>query len=129
MIICGYPSCDVKYAINRTTTSMSFKLIDILHRHCVLIIAEQLRPFYLIGKCLLGCLFSSALSFPIKGYNEAHYQKSVPCHYFHTDVGHFRSVRIAHRHVLSKLSDTSLNVFIIHLKLIRMATAGFSSVP
>lgn len=55
------PSCGVKYSIDRTT-SMSFKIIDVPHRHCVFTIAEELRPFFLNDRSLLNCLFSAVRS-------------------------------------------------------------------
>ena len=42
------PTCGNKYAMERST-SMSFKLIDVPHRHCVFTIDEQLRDFFLNG--------------------------------------------------------------------------------
>lgn len=39
------PACGNMYAIDRTT-SMSFKIIDVKHRHCVFTIAEELRPLF-----------------------------------------------------------------------------------
>ena len=50
------PSCGNKYAMDRTT-SMSFKLIDVPHRHCVFTIDSQLRHFFLKDRSLLDCLF------------------------------------------------------------------------
>ena len=38
---------------------MSFKIIDVPHRHCVFTIAEELRPFFLADRDLLNCLFSA----------------------------------------------------------------------
>ena len=39
------PTCGNMYSIDRTT-SMSFKLLDVQHRHCVFTIARELRPFF-----------------------------------------------------------------------------------
>ena len=50
------PSCGNKYAMDRTI-SMSFKLIDVPHRHCVFTIDSQLRHFFLKDRSLLDCLF------------------------------------------------------------------------
>ncbi len=66
----GCPSCGVKYSIDRTT-SMSFKLIDAPHRHCVFTIAEQLRPFFLQDRQLLDCLFSSVRSVVLRMFQTA----------------------------------------------------------
>lgn len=55
------PTCGNKYSINRIT-SMSFKIINVRHRHCVFTIAEELRSFFLKDRSLLNCLFSSVRS-------------------------------------------------------------------
>lgn len=55
------PSCGNMYSIDRTT-SMSFKILDVQHRHCVFTIAEELRPFFLHNRSLLNCLFSAVNS-------------------------------------------------------------------
>ena len=52
------PTCGNMYSIDRTT-SMSFKLLDVQHRHCVFTIARELRPFFLQDRSLLNCLFST----------------------------------------------------------------------
>lgn len=52
------PSCGNKYAMERTT-SMSFKLVSVQHRHCVFTIDENLRDFFLQDRSLLNCLFHS----------------------------------------------------------------------
>lgn len=55
------PTCGNKYSIDRTT-SMSFKIINVQHRHCVFTIADELRPFLLQNRDLLSCLFSAVSS-------------------------------------------------------------------
>ena len=55
------PSCGNMYAIDRTT-SMSFKIINVQHRHCVFTIARELRPLFLSDRSLLNSLFSSVNS-------------------------------------------------------------------
>ena len=55
------PSCVNMYSIDKTT-SMSFKIIDVPHRHCVFTIACELRPLFLQDRTLLNCLFSSVNS-------------------------------------------------------------------
>ena len=55
------PSCGNKYSIDRTN-SMSFKMIQASHRHCVFTIAEPLRIYFLKDRSLLNCLFSAARS-------------------------------------------------------------------
>lgn len=55
------PTCGNKYAMERTT-SMSFKLLNCTHRHCVFTIDENLRPFFLKDRSLLNCLFHAARS-------------------------------------------------------------------
>ena len=55
------PTCGNMYSIDRTT-SMSFKIINVQHRHCVFAIDEALRPFFLKDRSLLNCLFSAVNS-------------------------------------------------------------------
>ena len=55
------PTCGNRYSIDRTT-SMSFKLIDVPHRHCVFTILQELRHFFLEDRSLLNCLFSTVNS-------------------------------------------------------------------
>ena len=55
------PTCGYKYALERTT-SMSFKLVNVQHRHCVFTIDENLRDFFLKDRSLLDCLFRSVSS-------------------------------------------------------------------
>ena len=50
------PACGNKYAMERTT-SMSFKLVNTHHRHCVFTIDKNLRKFFLDDRTLLDCLF------------------------------------------------------------------------
>lgn len=55
------PTCGNLYAMQRAT-SMSFKLINVLHRHCVFTIDSQLRDFFLADRSLLDCLFHAVNS-------------------------------------------------------------------
>lgn len=55
------PTCGNKYSMERTT-SMSFKLIKVSHRHCVFTIDENLRKFFLEDRSLLNCLFHAVTS-------------------------------------------------------------------
>ena len=55
------PTCGNLYAMKRTT-SMSFKLINVPHRHCVFTIDENLRHFFLQDRSLLNCLFHAVNS-------------------------------------------------------------------
>ena len=55
------PTCGNKYSMERST-SMSFKLVNVTHRHCVFTIDENLREFFLNDRSLLDCLFHSANS-------------------------------------------------------------------
>lgn len=55
------PTCGYKYALERTT-SMSFKLVNVQHRHYVFTIVENLRDFFLKDRSLLDCLFHSVSS-------------------------------------------------------------------
>ncbi|MFR5743562.1 MAG: transposase zinc-binding domain-containing protein [Anaerostipes hadrus] len=52
------PTCGNKYSMDRTT-SMSFKLVNVRHRHCVFTIDASLRDFFLQDRSLLNCLFHS----------------------------------------------------------------------
>ena len=52
------PTCGNKYSMDRST-SMSFKLVNVKHRHCVFTIDENLRDFFLQDRSLLPCLFHS----------------------------------------------------------------------
>lgn len=63
------PTCGNKYSIDRTT-SMSFKIINCTHRHCVFTIAEELRPFFLKDRTLLGCLFSAVSSVILRMFHK-----------------------------------------------------------
>ena len=63
------PTCGNKYSIDRTT-SMSFKIINVKHRHCVFTIAEELRPFFLKDRSLLNCLFSAVRSVILRMFHK-----------------------------------------------------------
>ena len=52
------PTCGNKYSMDRST-SMSFKLVNVKHRHFVFTIDENLRDFFLQDRSLLPCLFHS----------------------------------------------------------------------
>lgn len=52
------PTCGIHYSQKRTT-SMSFKLVNCQHRHCVFTISEVLRSYFLKDRKLLDCLFHS----------------------------------------------------------------------
>ena len=55
------PTCGVKYCQERST-SMSFKLVNCTHRHCVFTIDEELLHFFLEDRSLLDCLFQAVRS-------------------------------------------------------------------
>lgn len=55
------PTCGVKYSQERSA-SMSFKLVNCIHRHCVFTIDEELRLFFLKDRSLLNCLFQAVRS-------------------------------------------------------------------
>ena len=55
------PTCGNLYAMRRTT-SMSFKLVNVIHRHCVFTIDKNLRRFFLDDRALLDCLFHAVNS-------------------------------------------------------------------
>ena len=63
------PTCGNMYSIDRTT-SMSFKLINCSHRHCVFTIPEELRVFFLEDRSLLNCLFSSVRSVVLRMFHK-----------------------------------------------------------
>ncbi|WP_073184721.1 IS91 family transposase [Anaerosphaera aminiphila] len=63
------PTCGNKYSIDRTT-AMSFKIINVQHRHCVFTIAEELRPFFLKDRELLNCLFSAVRSIMLRMFHK-----------------------------------------------------------
>lgn len=55
------PTCGNRYSIDRTT-SMSFKILNVQHRHCVFTIDSELRHFFLKDRTLLNCLFDAVNS-------------------------------------------------------------------
>lgn len=55
------PTCGNRYSMDRTMV-MSFKMIDVPHRHFVFTIAEPLRRFFLEDRSLLNFLFSAVKS-------------------------------------------------------------------
>ena len=63
------PTCGNKYAMERTT-NMSFKLINVKHRHCVFTIDETLRPFFLEDRSLLNCLFRAVNSVALRMFHK-----------------------------------------------------------
>ena len=56
-----FPTCGNLYAMQRTA-SMSFKLVNVAHRHCVFTIDDNLRDFFLQDRTMLDCLFHAAAS-------------------------------------------------------------------
>lgn len=50
-------TCGNKYSME-CTTSMSFKLVNVKHRHCVFTIDENLRDFFLKDRSLLNVSFT-----------------------------------------------------------------------
>ncbi|MFR7848248.1 MAG: transposase zinc-binding domain-containing protein [Coprococcus phoceensis] len=72
------PTCGNKYAMERTT-NMSFKLVNVAHRHCVFTIDENLRDFFLYDRSLLNCLFMQlTASFPVCFSNLINPKTSLP---------------------------------------------------
>lgn len=63
------PTCGNMYSIDRTT-SMSFKIIDCEHRHCVFTIPHELRPFFLKDRTLLNCLFHAVQSVVLRMFSK-----------------------------------------------------------
>ena len=62
------PTCGNMYSIRRTT-SMSFKLVNCTHRHCVFTIPKELRHFFLEDRSLLNCLFDAARSVVLRMFH------------------------------------------------------------
>ena len=56
-----YTACSILYVMQRTA-SMSFKLVNATHKHCVFTIDKNLREFFLDDRSLLDCLFHTANS-------------------------------------------------------------------
>lgn len=63
------PTCGNMYSIHRTT-SMSSKLIQCTHRHCVFTIPQELRHFFLEDRSLLNCLFSAVRSVILRMFHK-----------------------------------------------------------
>ena len=55
------PSCGNLYSLQRSV-SMSFKMINCPHRHCVFTIPQELRIFFRRDRSLLDCLFHAVQS-------------------------------------------------------------------
>ena len=69
------PTCGNKYSMERTT-SMSFKLINVRHRHCVFTIDASLRDFFLQDRSLLNCLFHSVSSVVLRLFSKMNKHKN-----------------------------------------------------
>jgi len=63
------PTCGNKYSIDRTT-SMSFKILNVQHRHCVFTIDSELRHFFLEDRSLLGLLFDAVQSVILRMFHK-----------------------------------------------------------
>lgn len=63
------PTCGTKYSIDRTA-SMSFKIVNVQHRHCVFTIDSELRPFFLQDRSLLGLLFDAVQSVILRMFHK-----------------------------------------------------------
>ena len=63
------PTCGTKYSIDRTT-SMSFKLVNVPHRHCIFTIDSDLRPFFFQDRSLLGLLFDAVQSVILRMFHK-----------------------------------------------------------
>ena len=63
------PTCGTKYSIDRTT-SMSFKIINVQHRHCVFTIDSELRHFFLEDRELLSLLFEAVQSVILRMFHK-----------------------------------------------------------
>ena len=69
------PSCGVKYSQARST-SMSFKLIHCVHRHCVFTIDDELRHFFLDDRSLLDCLFQAVRNVVLRLFHNLNKSKN-----------------------------------------------------
>ena len=74
------PTCGNKYSMERST-SMSFKLINVPHRHCVFTIDENLRDFFLQDRTLLHCFFHSVASVIFHMFFKMNKSKNFPLGY------------------------------------------------
>lgn len=63
------PTCGTKYSIDRAT-SMSFKIVNVQHRHCVFTIDSELRQFFLQDRSLLGLLFDAVQSVILRMFHK-----------------------------------------------------------
>ena len=68
-------TCGNKYSMDRTT-SMSFKLVNVRHRHCVFTIDASLRDFFLQDYSLLNCLFHSVSSVVLRLFSKMNKHKN-----------------------------------------------------
>ena len=81
------PTCGNKYSIDRTT-SMSFKIINVQHRHCVFTIDSELRHFFLEDRKLLSLLFEAVQSVIMRLFHKDNKaEKFTPR--FHSCSSHF----------------------------------------
>ncbi|MFR9101926.1 MAG: transposase zinc-binding domain-containing protein [Coprococcus phoceensis] len=72
------PTCGNKYAMERTT-NMSFKLVNVAHRHCVFTIDENLRDFSSMTAPFLTVFFMQlTASFPVCFSNLINPKTSLP---------------------------------------------------
>jgi len=69
------PTCGNMYSIHRTT-SMSSKLIQCTHRHCVFTIPDELWPFFLEDRSLLNCLFSAVQTVVLNLFKKINYSEN-----------------------------------------------------
>lgn len=69
------PTCGNKYSMERTTY-MSFKLINVQHRHCVFTIVQNLRDFFLQERSLLNCLFHAVTSVVLRMFYKQNKSKN-----------------------------------------------------
>lgn len=69
------PTCGNKYAMDRTT-KMSFKLINVKHRHLVFTIDEHLRDYFLQNRSLLNCLFHAVTSVILRMFKKINKSKN-----------------------------------------------------
>ena len=63
------PSCGNKYSIDRTT-AMSFKIVNVSHRHCVFTIDDELRRFFAQDRSMLSLLFTAVQSTVLRMFHK-----------------------------------------------------------
>ncbi len=107
------PTCGNKYSMERTT-SMSFKLVNVQHRHCVFTIDENLRDFFLEDRTLLDCLFHSVTSVVSRMFFKMNKSKNytpgfiMVLHTFGRDLNGIPTSTVLYRKVVTVMMDSGV---------------------